>query len=259
MRRRDRVMSRRFRGHCAFSAAAGAGLTLSVLACSIDDRELSVGNTPASNPKAIPLLPDARGFVAGSNAAGITGYWFAQVDSPTCQALGWYSADQCSMMFTPVGALLPSDLETGRMCTSGIAARAINNPVTMAPDFGNIWGAQMGLRFDDGRPYDATAHGITGLSFTLTSPPSGDLRIEFPTMDNPTTAAYWGGSWSYSSPVASGRNVIRWPDVGGPFYLATPPPFDRTKLLQLIIHVATSADRAIPYDFCVSNLAALTD
>jgi hypothetical protein len=233
------------------AAAIGVALALSALACSIDDRAIT-----AREP-AIFLRPDLFGSVNGNNAADIRGSWFGYVDTGDCLASGPFTAEQCSQLFTPVGAsssFIPSDVATGRMCTAGIAARVIAGAV--------IWGA--GILFDFNTifvddPYDAAAHMLTGISFEIDAPPADAMAIVFPTSENPNTGPWWGGATNRASPVVPGFNMVRWADVGGPNFQVNPPPFDPRHLLKIQFQVVPNEQAAVPFEFCVSNLAVRTD
>ncbi len=82
------------------------------------------------------------------------------------------------------------------------------------------------------------------------------MRVQFPTADalNP---AFWLGNASSISPVFPGHNVILWPDVLGPYYDVQAPAFDPTMLLRVEFLVPASSQTAIPFSFCISNLAVL--
>jgi hypothetical protein len=162
------------------------------------------------------------------------------------------------------------------MCASGTAARVVTDTASpTAVDYSGIWGAVIALGFNGytngiaalpGSGYDAPAHGIVGVSFDIDTVPStgGALafRVEFPTAAVPgvtdTDSAYWDGATSNTSPVTVGKNVILWSNVLGPMYEISAPPFDPTQLVAIQFHVITNATTAVPFNFCISNLTALT-
>jgi hypothetical protein len=251
-----------FQPAAAALAVAGA-LTPSAAGCAIDDRTLSVGDAaapPAPVAGPIPIMPDELGGVRGANAAAIRGSWYAYADSGGCVATGRFSPDQCSAIFAPgSGPFAPSDPATGRMCTSGIAAQVIADPSTGAPAYSIIWGAGIGFNFNDRQAYDATAHMITGVSFVIDSPPPGALAIHFPSVADPDVGPTWGGAVALASPVTPGLNVIKWAELGGPFYATDPPPFDGSQLIGIQFHVLSNEHDPTPFDYCVSNFSALTE
>jgi hypothetical protein len=146
------------------------------------------------------------------------------------------------------------------MCTSGVVARLVNDPATMSPAYGTIWGANIQLSLNNQMAYDAVGHGITGFSFEIDRPVRNGMKVSFPTA-NGLEPPYWGGKAAdvYSSPVEAGFNVVRWADVGGPAWLPDAPAFDPRTLTWLQIWVNVSPDQETPFDFCISNLAARTD
>jgi len=109
--------------------------------------------------------------------------------------------------------------------------------------------------------YDAPAHGVSGFAFDIDAvPPWGHLRVGFATRGTENDAAYWGGASMDQSPIFSpGHYEIRWPDVGGPLYLPSPPAFDPTKLESIRFHVVSNNVQAVPFSFCISNLILLTN
>lgn len=76
----------------------------------------------------------------------------------------------------------------------------------------------------------------------------------------PSAAAYWSGVASDVSPIFSpGDYEMRWPEIGGPFWYAEAPPFDPTKIEWIAFDVVSTDAAPVPFDFCLSNLALLTN
>ncbi|HEY6476535.1 MAG TPA: hypothetical protein VI456_08115 [Polyangia bacterium] len=231
------------------------------------------------------LLPDSVGDVV-KPGAGILGAWYSSTDS-TPKSTGSGScvrnqATACSVFATTSpaqgGAFGPSDspITVGRMCASGTVAQVVADAATGAsPDYSGIWGAVIGLGLNGtgfgstgstSNAYDPTAHGIVGVSFDIDMVPYANsslaFRVEFPTAAVPGTtdldAAYWNGATSNGSPVTAGQNIILWSNVLGPMYELSAPPFDPTQLLAVQFHVIGSPVGPVPFNFCISNLTALT-
>jgi len=225
------------------------------------------------------LLPDANGAVT-NNGAGVMGSWYALADADTrttspsiCKANG---APACSMFAASSPAqgsgaeFGPSDITIGKMCASGTVAKAVADRGSgTAIDYTGIWGAYIAMGFnvaagDAGTqsPYDATAHGITGISFDIDAVPTSALRVEFTTSAVPGTTdteeAYWGGATLNSSPVIAGTNSFIWSAVSGPMYETNYPAFDPTKILSIQFHVISNPIGSVNFNFCISNLKALT-
>lgn len=209
------------------------------------------------------IVPDENGRIADSTTGttGIRGRWFAATDADDCRKKGKHAAGECSLFITPdpqSPAFRPT-ADLG-MCTVGIAAKVLARP-DGNPDWDNMWGARIGVTFNDDLPYDASAHGVTGLAFHIDSepPPNLEIRVQLPTANAIKDPAFWGGAAANTSPVHLGRNEFRWADVGGPTYVANPPALDRTRLLSIVFTVPAHPAGAKVFSFCVSQLAALTN
>jgi hypothetical protein len=154
------------------------------------------------------------------------------------------------------------------ICASGTSAQVLPGS-DGAPAWPTIWGniIAFNLATPDADPmaavgaYDAPAHGITGFAFDIDAPPvGGHLRVMFATPGTENHTAYWSGAVSDASPISGpGHYEVRWPEVGGPFWFATPPPFDPTKIEWIAFHVVSTDVASVPFDFCLRNLALLTD
>jgi hypothetical protein len=219
------------------------------------------------------LLPDQSGWVdqGATGSTGIQGRWYAFADgmgsdgSPTsglCELAG-HPVSDCSQVATPQYGSFPNAF--GKMCTSGIAARIVPAPDSgTALDFNNIRGAGIAFDFNDAdmmmppkaTPYDALADRIRGIAFQIDAIPLSGLRVEFPTAATANDPAFWGGM-DMISPVFPDENLVLWPHVDGPYYVVPAPAFDPTTLLGIRFHVLPNATSATPYNFCVSNLAAI--
>jgi hypothetical protein len=182
-----------------------------------------------------------------------------------------FSDAQCSMLNTPTpGMFFQPDAGGRGMCTSGVSAQVIADN-TGSPAYSSIWGNIVG--FDVANPgsyseggstrmaYDAPAHGITGFAFDIDAVPAGgQIRVAFQTVGTESSAAYWGGATMNLSPIAGpGHYEMRWSEIGGPFYLTSPPPFDPTKLEAIQFHVVSNTGAPVPFSFCLSNLMLLTN
>jgi hypothetical protein len=235
------------------------------------------GTGGSGNPGVgVAITPSPSGFVAAdTNTLMVTGAWFAYGDGygdggvvgGKCQMAGHTT---CSVITAP--PLPPGTAgfppTAGAMCTSGMVAAVANivNSNPPAPDYSNIFGAGIGLDLNNpgganGKGvFNATAKGVTGISFDLDAPPLSGLRVEFPTTKTDGTTAgaeYWGAGPSYpNSPVVAGTNTIHFsPDVKGPGPTAT--VFDPSVLESIQFHIPTTAAAGASYSFCISNLKLL--
>ncbi len=134
-------------------------------------------------------------------------------------------------------------------------------PVPGQLDYSNLFGVGIGLDLDSpgdggtGLPFDLS--GYTGISFDI-DVGQANFRVELPTAESGGNAPFWGGVAAESSPIVPGTNVVRWADVGGPFYETDPPPFDVTRVLSIRFHVWTLPSSPTPFAFCINNLTLLT-
>jgi len=208
------------------------------------------------------LVADENGRVrdTATGTTGIRGRWFAATDADECQKKGKHALKECSRFVTP-DPTAPSFRPTRDLgfCAVGVSARPIPRP-DGTPDWENIWGARIGLTLNDGEPYDARAHGVTGFAFHIDSepPPNRGMRVQLamgPGNDPPV----WGGATTETSPVHMGRNELRWAEVGGPPYLENPPTLDPRHLVSIQFTIPTHPAGARTFSFCIRQLAALTN
>jgi hypothetical protein len=244
-------------------------------ACSSDSSgtPAGTGGTGAggSSSTGEKLVPGDTGFVDGTmNTFGITGSWYAYADSigstgmppGNCQSVGMHTDAQCSKVASPAPGSFPQTVP-GQMCTEGDVETLQNIVGGTGPDYDNMWGAGIGLDFNNPggtamkAPFDARAKGAKGVSFTIDTPPATGLRVEFPdAVTNGKSAAYWGAmpDGKYPpSPVKAGLNTITWDLVKPP--ASTITALDVTKLMGIQFHVVSGT--AAHYKFCISDLTIL--
>jgi hypothetical protein len=236
----------------------------------------------------IALTPNSTGYVKDTSGSGIVGAWYVYGDSlgskatrtdadfadSDCAKAG-FTADQCSQITTPVlGMPFSPDPTTGAMCTSGTAAKAIPKAGTTNPDYSDLFGAGIGLDFDNPggdagakQSIDLSSYAGIGFDFSGDLVPANYMRVNFPFdgENNGTDSPFWEGATKAASPLTSSTHaVIHWSDVGGPSYLlqqsppTTPPAFQPSKLLSIQFQVFTNMSSTTPYSFCVNNLTLLT-
>lgn len=231
---------------------------------------------------AVLLTPSPSGFVdAATNSLGVIGAWFAYGDGyeggmapGKCQGSG-HMTSECSIITMPTlppgAAGFPPNM-AGAMCTAGTVAKVLPIPGMAALDYSNMYGA--GIALDVNNPggansvkgtFNATAKGVTGISFEINAPPLA-LRVEFPTTaDNPVAGAdYWGATPTGTfpnSPVKAGVNTIHFAtDVTTPMLIgadAAVHMFNPSLLQSIQFHVPTTTAPGSTYNFCISNLKLL--
>ena len=259
-----------------FAAATGTTVT----GCGGSGGSGNPGTGGTSGGAGKPIVPNADGFNdMNGNMVGIVGAWYAYGD--------WYGGADPAMPVAGGGDCLDEGCLHRRpvqLDHDADARRAVRQRRRQDVHQGHggqgldmmysaIWGAGIGfdtnnLGSDGGtgkNAWDASANGVTGLSFHIDNPPTGgQMRVEFPTNAVPGTtdinAAYWGGETMNLSPFTkTGDYSFHWTDVGGPMYLTPHMPFDKTKIVSVQFHVVTNTSSSIPFDYCISNLRALSD
>jgi hypothetical protein len=272
-----------FQGQVDLSDGECASGNLSLDNIEIRPRAPNVDGGDGSTPSpGIPIVPDESGYFDGGNAAGVKGSWLSFGDwysgsgmpaGGECPAAG-FAMSQCSTIVAPLpGRPFTPDPSVRGMCTTGASAQVINDDAG-APAYMAIWGNAIGFNLNsfDGPEkypatdggivalgnYDAVARGITGFAFDIEGSITR-LRVEFPTEGTWNDPAYWQGATMDLSPVRQpGHYEIRWADVGGPMYLASPAAFDPTKLQSIRFHVTSDPLQATPYSYCIKNTVMLT-
>ena len=248
------------------------------------------GSSPPGT--SFPLPSTSTGFV-DDPVTGVVGPGYAYGDgvgpnaSPAttdsansdCVLDGGFMLSQCSQITTPTPGqpFPPTDPATSKMCTSGVAAQVL--PKNGSPDYADLWGAGIGINFNEPLLDGSTAFGnfdmspYTGIAFDFSADvlPAQSMRVSFLFQGmHGGDAPYWMGATMQASPLtgttANPQHVeIKWADVGGPFYLSqiVPPvdvtqfPFDPTRVEAMQFQVFTNTAVTTPYSFCVSNLALL--
>jgi hypothetical protein len=270
---------------------AGA-LALTGAACSSSNQSGTGGMTGTDgggSGNTYPLASTSTGFVSDPTT-GVIGAWFAYGDSvgsgantsgpdtadSDCVKKGMFPVTDCSVINHPTPGMPfpPTDAATSKMCTDGVAAQVMN--MAGNPDYSDLWGAGIGLDFnnpggDAGVAGYADLSAYTGIEFDFSADilPTGALRVNFPFMgEHGTDSPYWGGATAMASNLtgttASPQHVkFTWADIGGPFYLTqqTPPvdlspyKFNPAAVQAIQFQVFTNTKATTPYSFCVANLA----
>jgi hypothetical protein len=211
----------------------------------------------------IKVTPDMGGFVAkDSNPLGIQGPWYSYADTVDCQKIHT-GAGECSNVTAPAAGVFAPTAD-GKMCTEGTVAKVLDIPgMVGTPDYNGMWGA--GIAFDFNNPgmgaakgtFDAAAAGVTGMSFTIDTPPLAGLRIEIPdAMTAGKSAAYLDATDKYpNSMLTPGVNTFTWAEVKPP--VTTIPALDTTKLSGIQFHVPTNTTSGGSYKFCISDITFL--
>jgi hypothetical protein len=211
-----------------------------------DDTGGEGGSGPATT--GVPLTPN-DGWVDGDdNSLGIQGEVFAYADDTT-----WIG--------------MTEDFTGSSVCIKGTAAKVDLSctPVAPATDcYGTYWGAAIGLNLNqaidptseepsDPLPFDAATKGVTGFAFEITGeavPTSLRFAVEGPSAEYCTTSA---------TPVKVGANSFSFGKLVTECWTTGGYSPTGDDLLKLKWWVVTNAASTVPFDFCVSNVRALTE
>jgi hypothetical protein len=241
----------------------------------------------------------------------VQGHWYPFGDqyktgygAAKCLTYGMHDPSECFLITSPDPTLMVFPNVNGAMHVTGTAEKVLScvagslastiptsgclgQGIAGGSDFANMWGGGIADDFnadspDSGgtrHPWDASAHGVIGVEFTIKNMPAGGLRVEFPmqltaaeaAVDTPPITAlppttdehtagppYWGAkpnSVFPNSPVVEGDNVITWDEVGPP--KANIYAFDLSRILGIYFHVPTNRASASSYDFTISNFTFL--
>lgn len=204
-------------------------------------------------PPGVPLTP-TDGWVDGmSNTLMVQGAMFSYAD-------------------TTSGMGLTSDFLGANSCMKGTAAKVDLKCTPMAPAtdcYGQFWGAAIGLNMNqpidmttmmgaDPMPFDGSA--IKGFAFEITGsmvPAPKDIRFK---LENPTGEFC---NVSATKPIKAGANVFMledlitacWKPVMGAATAATA----KSNMLKIAWQVVTNSASTVPFDFCVTNVRAITE
>lgn len=165
---------------------------------------------------------------------------------------------------------------SGKLCMNGLGQEACGGS---SPCDYHRWGAGIGLnlaKHDDTAktvtPFNATAAGVTGVSFTITGAAASPIRVQMTMVDDPATATInEGAGFVYGGGTADvktdGTVTAQFTDFAQPAWgcvaanTASNPcgsgqtlTWDATKVDALQFQVPTVAGSTTPYDFCVSDI-----
>jgi hypothetical protein len=191
-----------------------------------------------------PLVPDATGWIdETTNDLGIQGPWYSYNDCDD-------SPGDCTKDQVPAKGEFANT--GGKMCTSGSTAL-----VAVEADFSTKWGAGIALDLNNSggesgqkTPYDASAHGVVGFSFTITGTAPG-LRVNFPTPSSAEGAHFIAGM--------PGANQALFADAKQGSWVMPKTDFDASQVLSIQFQIPSVMGSAVDFDFCVENLAPLVE
>jgi hypothetical protein len=228
-------------GSTANGGATGAGGTTAAGGATATGGSTGSGGSTSTGTgcPGVPIAPDATGHVP-INSVGINGNWFYYSDCVDLKNVG------CSAQTQPPSTTgFPNT--SGNMCTTGTTGTSAKG-----------WGAGIALELNDTggqQPYNATSHGVKGFCFQLTGtkiPAGTGLRVAFTTKNN-------NDNPYFEQVLTTGQHTILFTDTGfGQATWETKETWDPTTLILLQFQIPAAPPTAVPWDFCVEGLTAIT-
>jgi len=162
-------------------------------------------------------------------------------------------------------ALITSAFTGSMVCANGTIAQVVATTTSGGePDFGRYWGGGIALIMHNegagflAQPYNATANGLTGISVKITAgakPIPAQMRFKFKmTTSNESYCIEVDGATSGQTVTLHTRDAKHncWmPD--------TTSTLDPTTIENYEVQVVSQTSMAVPFDFCLSEITALTD
>ncbi len=160
-------------------------------------------------------------------------------------------------------ALITSGFTGSMVCANGTIAQVGATPTSGGqPDFGRYWGGGIALvMHNEGAgfladPYNATANGLTGISVKMSGATiPAEMRFKFKMI---------GINDSYCSEVktpTSGQTIVL--HTGDAVHNCWAPDsastLDVTMIENYEVQVVSQTTMAVPFDFCLTEIKALTD
>jgi hypothetical protein len=212
------------------------------------------GTGGGTDTAGVPLLPTDGWVDAASNVLGIQGAIFS------------YGDDTSKMGMT-------EDFTGMNACIKGTAAKVDTacTPVAPATDcYGTFWGAAIGLNLnqpidpvtmegvDPPLKFDATH--LTGFSFTLSGSATGEAiptTMRFKVEDGSAEYCTW-------KTVGKGPNTVLFTELETKCWehskmTGVSSVMAKGSLVKIAWQVVTNTGGTIPFDYCVSDIRAITD
>jgi len=135
------------------------------------------------------------------------------------------------------GSCVNMTAASGEICTTGTAAQVVNNM------WDTIWGSGIGIKLMETGSFDAS--GYSGISFTINNVPPG-LRAGV-MMDGDTNSFF-------TVDVVAGENTMFFEDLANGEWVTPAGTLDPSALMDIQWQVPSTADEAVEFDFCVSDV-----
>jgi hypothetical protein len=201
-------------------------------------------------PQACPLMPNDQGTVdAANNVCGIQGSWYEYHDCTNRE-----DPTVCSTVNEPQPGSFPNT--DGVMCTSGSTVALLTEG-----ERATKWGAGIGMKLNqapesafEGSIRDLPVT-IVGFTFTVSVrngvPLPQDFIVNFRTPDNVNKTDLVALS------DEPGSQTVLFSEATPPTWATDPAPFVPNQVVAIQFLVQSQIGEAIPFDYCISDLAAL--
>lgn len=163
-----------------------------------------------------------------------------------CKDEGYFTAEDAGISVgvgaydygDDAGSCVALTAAEGEICIEGTAAQVVNNM------WDEIWGAGLGIKLaEDTGTVDAS--GYSGISFTIDNVPAG-LRAGV--MMSGDANSY------FTTDVTAGENTIFFEDLANGEWVTPAGTLDTSVLVDIQWQVPSTADGAVDFDFCVSDV-----
>jgi hypothetical protein len=194
------------------------------------------------------LIPDATAWIDGStNSYGVQGAIWPYGDWDVCHAAGYTACSSASLAIQPDRSF----------CATGVAQQV--PPAGGSYAYSIVYGSGIGMDWDfpggdaaTKLPYDAVAHGVTGIAFTISGTPAVGVRVLFPAVTQETDPRY-------VTIIGGGDVSVRFSQATLGYDPTDTVPVNVTELLNIDWGVASNVSNSVPYRFCISNLRVITN
>jgi hypothetical protein len=161
--------------------------------------------------------------------------------------------------------LMTTNFTGSMVCGSGTIAQVIPTATSNgAPDFGRYWGGGLAFIMYNGSagapalPYNATANGLTGISAKITANTGtipAQMRFKFKMIgSNDSYCKEVDGATSGQTIVLHTGDAVH--DCWAPDNAST---LDVTMIENYEVQVVSQTSMAVPFDFCLTEITALTN
>ena len=224
-------------GASSTDAGTGGSTTTASGGSATTTESTTTGGSGGTGGVRTEIVPVDGWVDASTNDVGIQGSWYTYSDGEA----------------TIVPAAAPFFAGAGsQICISGS---------TVLDDTGEYWGAAVGMDFnvvdEVTYAYDATAHGVAGVKFTLTGTLPPGLQVNYTMTTSASGDTYCARYYGITS--GSLTLSVAFDDVQYLCWYPLSNPVDPTVLKAISIQVTSTSSETVPFDFCVEDVSAIVE